>query len=159
MDYQDLFARKARNGCAPEVDFPYWCMEYLRHWCSARHGCNHHSLDQAQEALDWGSRLYPEMKEVMAEIRKWIEKGAFKTPCQYPQQVNCLLELMRIPKFVSWVDLRFAESQEPTAVRLEVPETSQKSRRIIDWPGMGPTALQNNPIRQQAPDVITGLRS
>ncbi len=133
MDYQDLFARKARNGCAPEVDFPCWCMEYLRHWCSARHGCNHHSLDQAQEALDWGSRLYPEMKEVVAKIRKWIENGAFKTPCQYPQQVNFLLELMGIPKFVSWVNLQFSKPQKPVAIRLNFTGTTPEACRERDF--------------------------
>jgi len=134
VDYQDLFVQRTREHFAPEVDFAYWCMEYLKHWCSARHGWNDHSLGQAREALKWGSRLYPELKETMAEIQEWVERGVFKTPCQYPHQVNFLLDLMRIPKFVSWVHL-FSHRQKPVAVRLNFTGTPQLPfrDRVMDW--------------------------
>ena len=120
MDYQGIYARKAREPYFSKLDFPYWCMEYLKHWCSARHGWDDHSLDQAEQALEWGSLLHPELRETLAAIRYWIEGGAFKTPHEYPQQVNFLLELMRIPKFVSWINLRlrFSEPRIPIAVRM-----------------------------------------
>ena len=119
IDYRKLFDRKSQSGYAREVDFPRWCIAYLGNLFSARHGGNEDCMRYAQEALDWGSLLHPELKRVTVAISRWFEKGAFKDPRQYPRQVNLLLELMGIPKYNGWVILEFSESQKPIAFRLE----------------------------------------
>ena len=119
MDYRKLFNRKSENGYVAEVDFPRWCIAYLGHLFTARHGRNEECMHYAQDALDWGSRLYPELKGAIVAINRWFDKGAFKDPDQYPREVNVLLELMRIPKYNGWVILELSESQKPIAVRLE----------------------------------------
>ena len=119
MDYRKLFNRQAQNGYVEEVDFPRWCIAYLGHFFTARHGRDEECMHYAQDALDWGSRLHPELKRVIFAINRWLEKGAFKDPCQYPREVNALLELMRIPKYTGWVILELSEPQKPVAVRLE----------------------------------------
>jgi hypothetical protein len=121
FDYQRFSKPNPRNGYPEEVDFPRWCIEYLRHTFTARHGGNPEHLRYAQEALDWGSQLYPELKAVTDEMLGCFEDGAFKDPGQYPREVNSLLELMGIPKFTGWVILEFSESKNPMAVRLPTP--------------------------------------
>lgn len=101
------------------VDFPMWCIDCLRHFFAARHGGDEGSLAQAREALNWGSRLYPELRRVIAEIGEWFEMGAFKDPFQYPSQLNFLLELMKIPKFTGWAMLESSAPGSPVAVRLQ----------------------------------------
>jgi len=129
IDYGKFFNPKSRNGCPEEVDFPRWCIEYLRHSFTARHGGSRECLRYAQDALDWGSRLYPELKQITDEINEWFEKGAFKDPRQYPREVNSLLELMRIPKFSGWVILDFSDSKKPMAVRYRIKEVGRESVR------------------------------
>jgi len=121
IDYRKILAPKFHNGYPEEVDFPRWCIEYLRHAFTARHGGSGEHLRYARDALDWGSRLYPELRPVTDEMDAWFENGAFKDPRQYPREVNSLLELMRIPKFTGWVILESSESKKPTAVRLSPP--------------------------------------
>jgi len=121
FDYLRFSETNPRNGYPEEVDFPRWCIEYLRHTFTARHGGGPEHLRYAQEALDWGSRRYPLLKPVTDEIAAWFENGAFKDPRQYPREVNSLLELMGIPKFTGWVTLEFSESEDPMAVRLSTP--------------------------------------
>jgi hypothetical protein len=118
IDYRRIFEGKSKNGGAAELSFPWWCMEYLRHFFNARHGRDNNSLGYAQDALDWGSRLHPELRQNTAEIIRRVEIGAFKDPRQYAGQVNFLLGLMRIPRFTSWVMLKFSEPQKPIALRL-----------------------------------------
>ena len=118
-DYRKLFDRKYQNGYVQEVDFPRWCIAYLGHLFTARHGGNEDCRRYAQDALDWGSRLHPALKRVTAAIDRWFENGAFKDPRHYPWQVNLLLGLMGIPKYNGWVMLEFSESQKPIALRLE----------------------------------------
>lgn len=100
-------------------DFSRWCMEYIGHLFNARHGGSKDHLRCAQDALNRGSRLYPELKQAVAEIDGWFEAGVFKNPDQYPRQVNLLLEFMRIPKFTGWVILRRCEAGKTIAVRLD----------------------------------------
>jgi len=118
IDYRKFLNPKFPNLSPEEVDFPRWCIEYLRHAFTASHGGSSEHLRYARDALDWGSRLYPELKPVTDEINGWFKKGAFKDPGQYPREVNFLLGLMRIPQFTSWVILKFSESKKPMAVRL-----------------------------------------
>jgi len=120
IDYREmLFSRLPQEGYVAEVGFPWWCLEYLKYWMSARHGGSQEYMGYAQDALDWGSQLHPELRHTTAEMHRWFEKGAFKDPHQYPRQINWLLGLMRIPKFTGWVILEFSESKKPMAVRLE----------------------------------------
>ena len=118
IDYGKFLNPKFHNGYPEEVNFPRWCIEYLRHAFTAYHGGSGEHLRYAREALDWGSRLYPELRPVADEINGWFEKGAFRDPGQYPREVNFLLGLMRIPQFTSWVILEYSESKKPMAVRL-----------------------------------------
>ena len=118
IDYGKFFNPKPWNGYPEEVDFPRWCIEYLRHAFTARHGGSREHLQYAQDALNWGSRLYPELRRTTDEINGWFESGVFKDPHQYPREVNLLLELMWIPQFTAWVNLEFSEFKEPMAVRL-----------------------------------------
>jgi hypothetical protein len=119
MNYRERFRPELHNSVPAQVEFPRWCIEYLSHFSTARHGGGGESLDQAQDALFWGSRLYPRLRVVTAEIRKWFEEGLFKEPAKYPGQVNFLLELMGIPKFTGWARIELSHQKKPMAVRLE----------------------------------------
>lgn len=119
VDYQKRFNSDFHDRVPAQVEFPRWCIEFLRHFSAARHGGGGESLDQAQDALTWGSRLYPQLRAVAAEIRKWFEMGFFNGPDKYPSQINFLLELMRIPKFTGWARIELSPQKKPMAVRLE----------------------------------------
>ena len=119
VDYQELFESRFRNSHPREVDFSRWCIDYIRHLFSARHGGSKDHLRYAQDALRWGSRLHPELKQTAADIDRWVQTGAFKDPGQYPRQVNLLLEFMRIPEFTGWVTLKRSEHRKTIAVRLD----------------------------------------
>jgi hypothetical protein len=118
IDYQKRLRPDFQNEFPAQVDFPRWCIEYLRHFLAARHGGDGDSINQAKDAVNWGSRLYPNLRQVAAEMREWFEVGAFKDPSQYPSQVNFLLELMQIPKFTGWAELELSDYRRPIAVRL-----------------------------------------
>jgi hypothetical protein len=119
IDYRMRLRPEFQNGFPPQVDFPRWCIDYLRYFFTARHGGDGDSLDQARDVLAWGSRLYPQLRTVAAEIRTWFERSAFKDPSQYPSRVNSLLELMGIPQFTRWARLECSESKKPIAIRLD----------------------------------------
>jgi hypothetical protein len=119
IDYQKRFSSEFQNRIPAQVEFPRWCIEYLRHFSTAVHGGGRESLDKAQDALVWGSRLYPHLRVIAVEIRKWFEMGAFKDPSQYPLQVNALLGLMTIPKFTGWARVELSHLKKPIAVRLD----------------------------------------
>jgi hypothetical protein len=125
IDYQKRFSSEFHNGVPAQVEFPRWCIEYLRHFSTALHGGGGAFLDQAQDALVWGSRLYPQLRLVTAEIRKWFEMGVFKDPSQYPTQVNALLELMEIPKFAGWALLEPFAFRMPMAIPLDAKSAKQ----------------------------------
>jgi hypothetical protein len=127
IDYRKLFILKFQNGYPEELDFPWWCIEYLRHSFTARHGGSEVHLRYAQDALDWGLRLYPELKPITDEMNGWLEKGTFKDPRHYPREVNFLLELMRIPRFTGWVRLERSAPRMPVAVRLEGKSVTLRS--------------------------------
>ena len=139
IDYQKFFNPRPQNGYPEEVDLPRWCIEYLRHAFSTRHGGSREHLHYAQDALDWGSRLYPELKPVTDEIERWFEKGAFKDPGQYPREINCLLGLMGIPQFTGWVLLQPSAHRMPVAGRLEGwsarRSSWQRNFRFVPAPG------------------------
>jgi hypothetical protein len=119
IDYRTQLRPEFQNQVPAQLDFPRWCIEYLRHFSTARHGGGEKYLDQAQDALAWGSRLYPRLRVVTAEIKKWFEMGFFNDPAKYPSQVNFLLELMGIPKFTGWARIGLSHQKKPMAVRME----------------------------------------
>jgi hypothetical protein len=119
MSYRKRSTSKLQDVYTEEVDFSRWCIDYLRHLFIARHGGSQDHLRYAQDALDWGSQLHPDLKQTAVRIDRWFETGAFKDPHQYPRQVNMLLDLMRIPGFTVWVILEFFEPKKPIAVRLD----------------------------------------
>jgi hypothetical protein len=127
IDYRSQLRPEFQNQVPAELDFPRWCIEYMRHFFAARHGGDGDSLDQAQDALAWGSRIYPQLRLVTAEIRKWFEMGIFKDPAKYPSQVNSLLELMGIPKFTGWALLEPSASRMPIAVCWEGKSAKQEA--------------------------------
>ena len=114
IDYQKRFSPEFHDKLPAQVEFPRWGIEYLRHFSTALHGGGGESLNQAQEALIWGSRLYPRLRGVAAEIRKWFEFDFFKDPAKYPGQVNFLLELMGIPKFTGWARIELSPQKKPS---------------------------------------------
>jgi hypothetical protein len=127
IDYGKFLNPEFHNAYPEEVDFPWWCIEYLRHAFTASHGGSEEHLLYARDTLDWGSRLYPELKPVTDEISGWFQKGVFKDPGQYPREVNFLLRLMRIPQFTGWVLLQPSSPRIPVAVRLEGKSAKRRS--------------------------------
>ncbi len=120
IDYRQKVLNPLPNEVyVPEIGFSWFCLEYFRHWITTRHSNDPNAARFAQSALDWGARLHPELKQIAAEMIGWVKKGSFKQPDQYSQQINFLLELMRIPKYTGWVILRRDEHRKPIAVRLE----------------------------------------
>jgi len=119
IDYQKGLSPDFHSGFSVYIDFPRWCIEYLRHFLSARHGGDGDSLDQAKDAVNWGSRVYPNLRQVAAEMRKWFEIGAFRDPSQYSSQVNFLLGLMGIPNFTGWAGLELSDYKKTIAFRLD----------------------------------------
>ena len=113
------FKANPQDVVAEEVDFPRWCIEHVRYLLTARHGGSEDYLRYAQDALDRGSQLHPDLRGTAKRIDRWLETGAFKDPYQYPRQVNGLLDLMRIPGFTSWAVLRSSEHKKPMALRLD----------------------------------------
>jgi hypothetical protein len=112
---QDRFPR--------EVDFSRWCIEYVKYLFTARHGGSKNYLRYAQDVLDQGSQQHRDLRDTARRIDEWLETGAFRDPCQYPQQVNLLLELMKVPGFTSWVVLKPSEHIKPIALRLQTDDS------------------------------------
>ena len=119
MDYERRLCSVFPDRDSWQVDFSRWCIEHVRHLLTARHGGNEDSLGYAQDALDWGSQLHPELKETAAAIHRWFEDRIFAEPDRYARQVNLLLDLMRIPEFTRWVTLKRSDYKKPVAVRLD----------------------------------------
>jgi hypothetical protein len=120
IDYKQKVLNPLPNEVyIPEVGFSWFCLEYFRHWITTRHSKDSNTARFAQSALEWGSRLHPELQQTAVEMVGWVENGGFKNPDQYAQQFNHLLELMRIPKFTGWAILKSIEPRKPVAVRLE----------------------------------------
>lgn len=133
IDYRNQMRPEFRNLAPAQLDFPRWCIEYLRHFSTARHGGGKKFFDQAQDALAWGLSLYPRLRMVTAEIKKWFDVGFFNDPAQYPSQVNFLLALMGIPKFTGWARLERSRQKTPVAVRLESGPFSPSGWREGDF--------------------------
>ncbi|MGD0486387.1 MAG: hypothetical protein ABSB94_04280 [Syntrophorhabdales bacterium] len=89
-----------------ELGFPWWCLEYFRHWLSARHGAGQQSQECADSALHRGSRIHPQMMEATVDMRRIVESGALKDAAGYSHWTNRILGLMRLPQYTRWVDIR-----------------------------------------------------
>ena len=118
-DYQQIASEFLSSGNhIKEIGFSWWCLEYFRHWVSTRHGFGKEAIRDANNALDWGSQVHPELIHATEQIRTMIECGKIKDKKEYPDQINTLLELMRLPKFIGWAILQSNEQGKPVAVRL-----------------------------------------
>ncbi len=100
---------------AAELGFPWWCLEYFRHWLSMRHGHGEQSGVYANDAIRWASRLHPEIAEATQNMRRIVESGMLRDVGEYPNLANRLLELMRMPIYTKWVSLK-----SPTAAKAQV---------------------------------------
>ena len=96
----------------PITGFPWFCLEYLRHWITTRHSNNKNELRFANDVREWGSKLEPDFRQTTSEIIKWVENGAFKNPNKYPRQINMLFQLMKIPQIDEWVVLNHPKKED-----------------------------------------------
>jgi hypothetical protein len=117
-DYKKL-ATLALNSVSyrKQVGFPWWCLEYLRHWVSTRHWIGDEPATYADYALFWGSRVHPAMRATAQNIRELIESGALSNSEQYHHHVNTLLEFMKIPRFTEWAFIKTGNNRAPMATR------------------------------------------
>ena len=79
MDYPKLFESTSQNTHPRKLIF-LWCIDYIRHLFSARHGGIKDHLRYAQDALHWGSRLHLKLKQTAADIDRWVETWSFQRP-------------------------------------------------------------------------------
>ena len=106
-DYGAIALDLGRSPDYPEeLGFPWWCLEYLGHWPSMRHGAGEQSGGWADRALYWGSKVHPEMAEATDGMRRILESGMLRNHWEYPYWANRILELMRLPNYTRWVDIR-----------------------------------------------------
>jgi hypothetical protein len=117
-DYKKL-ASLALNSVfyRKEVGFPWWCLEYFRHWVSTRHWIGDEPATYADYALFWGSKVHPAMRATARNIRELIESGALSNSEQYHHHINTLLELMKIPRFTEWAFIKTGNNRAPMATR------------------------------------------
>ncbi len=116
--YELLASRSC--GCAryaEAVEFPWWCLEYLRHWLSARHGLDAVASLYADSALRWGSKVYPQLPQTARQMRWLIESGIMRDNRLYPDCVNRLLALMNLPEYSGWALIRPGRDGKPLAIR------------------------------------------
>ena len=95
--------------------FSWWCLEYFRHWMNMRMGKTLEAEPYAKGALQWGSKQHPLLNQAAKEMTEWVKLGIFKRPEQYVQQVNYLLEIMKIPQATMWASLECSEPHKPIA--------------------------------------------
>jgi hypothetical protein len=117
-DYQRMASIVSNSVHWEEVAFSWWCLEYFRHWVSARHWTGDEPGIYADYALYWGSRAHPELKTTARRIRAFIESGALSDRDHHHQHVNELLRLMKIPVLTEWVTIKARTEGKPRVVRL-----------------------------------------
>jgi hypothetical protein len=118
-DYKKL-ATLALNSVfyQKEVGFPWWCLEYFRHWISTRHWVGDEPAMYADYALFWGSKVHPALGAAAQNIRELIESEALLDKHRHHHYFNKLMELMRIPKFTEWAFIQKDGNGEPLVFRL-----------------------------------------
>ena len=118
-DYKTLASTAVKSSFyRKEIGFPWWCLEYFRHWISIRHWIGYEPALYADCALFWGSKVHPSMKATTRNIRDLIESGVLTDRKQYHRHVNTLLELMKIPKFTEWTFIKSGKDSTPLVYRL-----------------------------------------
>ncbi len=106
-DYREVASRALhRLGYVEEIGFPWWCLEYFRHWVSSRHGGGDRSAMDAENAFRWASRVHPDFPEAITQILRIFESGAIRERRAYPRHVNSILKQMKLPGFAEWVRLQ-----------------------------------------------------
>jgi len=100
------------------VNFPWWCLEYYRHWVSARHGLSQDTLCHAESAEHLGSKIHSDLPEALNMMRDWTLKGEFRDTDKYPIEMNRLLSIMKLPQVTGWAALRIKEPGKFIAVNL-----------------------------------------
>ncbi|MCW5784038.1 MAG: hypothetical protein KIT39_12065 [Nitrospirales bacterium] len=118
FDYKRKVLNTLPHSYDWHIGFSWWCLEYFRHWISLRHGRSLEVNNHAKDALQWGSEVHPTLKQAAEGMMEWVKFGEFKNSSQYVDQVNNLLEIMKIPKVTKWVLLECPNPQRPIAKRL-----------------------------------------
>jgi hypothetical protein len=113
-NYQQ-FVRTPKNQIIPEIRFPWWCLEYIRHWSHAHHSTLLAPAQYASEALEFGKTEFPELPQAVTQITEVIENGHFKDASKYSSEVNKLLSIMRIPVITQWVEFSSEQPGHPIA--------------------------------------------
>ena len=136
LDYRCLAERATPSmGYVEEIGFPWWCIEFFRHWLSERHGSGAESLAYADSALYWGSRVHPDLPETAKRMRELIESGEIRNAKLYPHNVNALLELMRLPRYTKWATITADISGKPIAKTVyENDENGQAQAESVHRP-------------------------
>ncbi len=116
-DYETVSLAALYSSHVEAVEFPWWCLEYLRHWLSARHGLGTTMDLYADRALFWGSRIYPALKEAALRLRAMIESGEMMERESYPGYANRLLRTMKLPEYSNWVTMMAGDKSGPLIVR------------------------------------------
>ena len=116
-DYQRLASETFNySEYTKSISYSWWCLEYFRHWVSARHSSGNKSEAYAYDALFWGSKVHPEMKETVKKIQEIVDSGAIKDVKKHHCYVNQLFEAIRIPLYTSWIVIRGTENSNLAAV-------------------------------------------
>jgi hypothetical protein len=109
----------ALPGVASALVHAWWCLEYLRHWISVRHGAAEELGSIASRIGTWGSTVFADFSITTSQLRMWTESGRFKDVACHAQEFNTLLGLFRLPRFASWLEVRSQAGLSPRAVRLD----------------------------------------
>jgi hypothetical protein len=113
-NYQGLVG-DSRYQIIPEVRFPWWCLEYIRHWAHARHSILLGPVRHANDVLTFGKIEFPELPQAATQMMQLFENGHFKDASKYPSEVNKLLRIMRIPVISQWVEISSEQLGKPVA--------------------------------------------
>lgn len=103
VQYADYGARARRvvhEGLEVATDFPWWCLEFYRNW--ANHEDAAGTRQEAEKALDAGSRIYPHLETAAKRMREWTEIGDFRKPDSHAAAVNELFGIMQLPLATGW---------------------------------------------------------
>jgi hypothetical protein len=134
LDYRSLAQRATPfMGYVEEIGFPWWCVEFFRHWLSERHGGGAESSAYADSALYWGSGVHPELPETANRIRELIDSREIRDAKLFPYRVNALLELMRLPKYTKWATITTDSNGKPTAKTVTETNEDDFVSAINSW--------------------------
>jgi len=101
-DYKAL----AQNDRAyiPEGGFPWWCLEYIRHWCVLRQLSVKGKKRAMRQARKWARHYHGDITNAFDLIRALVESGAFLRTDTYAKAFNDLLVTAQVGGQVTgWV--------------------------------------------------------